>query len=89
MEIFITDIDSSSAFDTIRRSELLKIAEEFLEMDKIRVIRYLLRNTNTKPKINRAELETKFQENIGIPQGDSISQLCSHYILRRHKEKLE
>ena len=29
MEIFITGIGFSSAFDTIRRSELLKIAEEF------------------------------------------------------------
>ena len=37
MEIFITGINFSSAFDTIRRSELLKITEEFLEEDEIRI----------------------------------------------------
>ena len=73
IEIFITGIDFSSAFDTISRSKLLKIVEEFLEEDEIRMIRYLLSNTNIKPRINRASIETKFETNIGTPQGDSIS----------------
>ena len=73
IKILITGIDFSSAFDTIRRSELLKIAEEFLEEEEIRMIRYLLSNTNIKPKINKAEIETKFDANIGAPQGDTIS----------------
>ena len=37
------------------------------------MMRYLLSNTNIKPKINKAEIETKFDANIGAPQGDTIS----------------
>ena len=83
IEIFITGIDFSSAFDTIRRSELLKIAEEFLEEDEIRMIRYLLSNTNIKPKINSADIETKFEANIGTPQGDSISPVLFNIYLEK------
>ena len=36
------------------------------------MIRYLLSNTNIKPKINSAKIETKFEAAIGTPQGDSI-----------------
>ena len=74
-EIFITGIDFSSAFDTIKRSKLIQIINEFLEEDEIRMIRYLLSNTIVKPKINRASVETEFRSNIGTPQGDSISPI--------------
>ena len=74
-EIYITGKDFSSAFDTIKRSKLIQIINEFLEEDEIRMIRYLLSNTIVKPKINRASVETEFRSNIGTPQGDSISPI--------------
>ena len=73
--LYITGIDFSWAFDTIKRSKLIQIINEFLEEDEIRMIRYLLSNTIVKPKINRASVETEFRSNIGTPQGDSISPI--------------
>ena len=47
----------------------------------------LLSNTNIKPKINKAEIETKFEANIGTPQGPKVIvsvQFFSPYISRGH-----
>ena len=70
--IFITGIDMSAAFDTIKRRRLLEIVSSFLEEDEVRMIRYLLSNTTLKVKINGAEAEA-FKSNIGSPQGDGLS----------------
>ena len=47
------------------------------------MIRYLLSNTNIKPKINRADIETKFEANIGSPQDDSISSVLFNIYLEK------
>ena len=73
MEIFITGIDMSAAFDTIRRDKLLKIAEEFLQEDETRLIRFLLSGTNISPRIPGATRSDSFEANVGTPQGDSLS----------------
>ena len=70
--IFITGIDMSSAFDTIHRDKLLKIVENILNEDELRILRVLLADTTLEIKIQNAEA-CPFASNIGSPQGDSIS----------------
>ena len=42
--VYVTGIDMASAFDTIRRTNLIEILQTFLE-DEVRIIQYLLANT--------------------------------------------
>ena len=70
--IFITGINMSSAFDTIYRDELIKIAEEILDEDELRILSTLLAETTLEVRIENAQSDT-FESNIGSPQGDSIS----------------
>ena len=72
ISIYITGIDMSSAFDTIIREELVKILEQILHEDEMRMCRLLLSQTTLDVKINDVETE-KFESNIGSPQGDGIS----------------
>ena len=69
--IYIIGIDMPSAFDTIYREELIKIATEILDDDELRILRVLLSETTLEVKVKRAE--PKLLSNIGVPQGDSIS----------------
>ena len=69
--IFITGIDMSNAFDIICRDELLKIVEEFLDEDDLRILRTLLAKTTLEVKVENAQAIT-FESNIGSHQGDSI-----------------
>ena len=71
-KLFITGIDMSSAFDTIKRGRLIEIIRTFLEDDDVRMIRYLLSNTTLEVKINGAKSKS-FISNIGSPQGDGLS----------------
>ena len=41
-KVYITGIDMSSAFDTIRRKKLIEIFATFLEEDEVRLIQFLL-----------------------------------------------
>ena len=72
LSIFITGIDMSSAFDTIYRDAVIKIAEKILDEDELRILRILLADTTLEVKINNAD-SSPFSSNIGSPQGDSIS----------------
>ena len=65
-------IDIASAFDTIYRGKLIKIATEILDDDEIRILRVLLSETTLEVKVKGAEPKL-FVSNIGSPQGDSIS----------------
>ena len=73
IDIKITGIDMSSAFDTIDRKRLLEILETFLEEDEIRLIQFLLSNTHISIKVSGATTELPFLANVGTPQGDSLS----------------
>ena len=73
LENKITGIDMSAAFDTIKREKLLQILETFLEEDEIRLVQFLLSDTNISIKVNGATKELPFLSNIGTPQGDSLS----------------
>ena len=71
-EIFITGIDMTSAFDTIRRTTLIEILQSFLDEDEVRMIRILLSNTVLEIKTKGAP-SSPFTTNIGSPQGDGLS----------------
>ena len=73
LEIKITGIDMSAAFDTINRQLLLEILEKFLDDDEIRLVQFLLSDTQISIKVNGATEERPFSSNIGTPQGDSLS----------------
>eukprot|EP00795_Rhopilema_esculentum_P003525 gene3525-biopygen1 len=72
IRVYITSIDMSSAFDTIRREQLVDIAKKFLNEDEVRMIQLLLSNTTLDVRINNAETEP-FSSNMGSPQGDALS----------------
>ena len=67
VEIKITGIDMSSAFDTIDRQTLLDILREIAEEDELRIVRFLLSDTIINTKINGATKEKPFESNIGSP----------------------
>ena len=72
IDIFITGIDMSSAFDTIYRGELFKIAEEFLDEDDLQILSTLLAETTLEIKVENVQ-DTTFDSNTGLPQGGSIN----------------
>ena len=87
VEIKITGIDMSSAFDTIDRQTLLDILREIVEEDELRIIRFLLSDTIINTRINGSTKEKPFESNIGSPQGDSLSPvLFSIYLENALKE---
>ena len=72
--IFITGIDMSAAFDTINRSILISLIEEFADEDEKRMVRILLSDTKLEVKLISFDGEkVVFQCNRGAPQGDSLS----------------
>ena len=73
LEFKVTGIDMSAAFDTINRERLLQILDKFLDEDEIRLVQFLLSNTNISIKVNGTTQELPFLSNIGTPQGDSLS----------------
>ena len=86
IDIFVTGIDMSSAFDTIYRDKVLEIAEEVMEEDEVRILRILLSETTLEVKVNGAESKP-FKSNIGSPQGDSASgPLFNMYFEKQLKE---
>ena len=70
--IHITGIDMSSAFNTLLREELMKIATEIFNEDETRILRVVMSETTLEVKIKEAESQ-QFQSNIDSPQGDSKS----------------
>ena len=81
VKIFITGIDMSSAFDTIKRHTLLTILSDILEEDELRIIRYLLSKTNLSINVKGATEDKTFLSNIGTPQGDSLSPVLFNVYL--------
>ena len=73
INIKITGIDMSAAFDTIDRDILLQILKNIVEEDELRLIQILLRNTHINTRINNADINAPFTSNVGTPQGDGLS----------------
>ena len=73
IEIDITGIDMSAAFDTIDRKQLLQLLTNLVTEDEKRIIQFLLSNTTLNVKISGANTEEPFLTYIDTPQGDSLS----------------
>ena len=54
--IFVSGIDMSSAFYTIYRDELIKIAEEILDEDELRILSTLQAETTLEVRIENAQI---------------------------------
>ena len=66
-------IDMSSAFDTIKRSTILRLLEDAgCSEDDVRLVRLLLANTTIKVRVN-SETSAEFVSTDGSFQGDSFS----------------
>ena len=87
LEVYITGIDMSSAFDTIHRHKLLEELEKFLEEDEIRMIRLLISNTTITVRTNEVMSEP-FTSNLGSPQGDGLSGTLFNITLESALRKL-
>ncbi|GFS19133.1 retrovirus-related Pol polyprotein LINE-1 [Elysia marginata] len=68
----ITGIDMPAAFDTINRSQILDILKTIIKEDELRIVRFLLSNTEINTKINGSSKAMPFMSNVGTPQGDSL-----------------
>ena len=86
-ELYITGIDMSSAFDTIKRTQMLTILESFLERDEVRMIRVLLSNTVLQIKTSGVT-SVPFETNIGSPQGDGLSGCLFNIYLEKALQSL-
>ena len=80
--IYVTGIDVSSAFDTIRRTTLLEVPESLLDEDETKIIKYLLVDTTMEIKMS----------NVRGPQGDALSgtlfTIYFEYVLRKIRNQL-
>ena len=66
-------IDMSSAFDTIKRSTILRLLEDAgCSEDDIRLVRLLLANTTIRVRVN-GTLSAEFTSTNGAFQGDTLS----------------
>jgi sorting nexin-29 len=72
IDIKITGIDMSKAFDCINRTELLDTAKGLITTSNFRILKYLLSETNLSTRINDV-YGTPFRTTIGTPQGDALS----------------
>ena len=72
IDLHITGIGLSAAFDTINCKELLAILAGIVNEYELRIARLLFSNTNLDIKLKEAET-TSFESNVGSPQGNGIS----------------
>ena len=82
----------SSAFDTIWRDELIEVTEEFLDEDKMRILKVLLSNKNLEIKIQGADTKP-YKSKIGSPKGDAVSgpffTIYFEHYLRKFSEEIK
>ena len=72
-EFFKMGIDMTSAFDTVKRSTILRLLEDAgCSQDDVRLVRLLLANTTVRVRVNGVK-STVFISTKGAFQGDSLS----------------
>ena len=72
IQVNITGLDMSSAFDTVERAKLLSELESIVREDESRMCRLLLSKTSMELRFENHPEEV-FVTNKGSPQGDAIS----------------
>ena len=73
IEVFITGIDMTAAFDTIQRQRLMDIYSNIANEDQRRMTRALMTGTTLEVKILDHTNQKNLESNVGSPQGDGIS----------------
>ncbi|GFS16593.1 endonuclease-reverse transcriptase [Elysia marginata] len=73
LQLNITGIDMSAAFDTIDRTLLQKTLREIINEDELRIVQFLLSKTTLDVKISGTNTTQLFTTNVGTPQGDSLN----------------
>ena len=76
----------SAAFDTIDRDILLQILKN-VEEDELRLIQFLLSNTHINTRLNNADINAPFNNNVGTPQGDGLSPVLLTILYLEHALK--
>ena len=91
-EFHIMGIDLSKAFDCINRQMLLDKLAQLLDESSLRIITYLLADTELHVKLD-GKIYNKFKTTIGTPQGDALSPILFIIYLemafRYHKEHFD
>ena len=86
LEVYITGIDMSSAFDTIKRQKLMNELNKLLDDDEWRIIMTLLSNINVPFEDCKGE---EIETNIGSPQRDAISGTFFHAAFEKGLRNLQ
>ena len=72
----VIGIDMSKAFDTVIRSQLIHMLDEYIcDKGTMNIIQMLLKNTTLAVKIG-AKTSEKFSTNMGVPQGDALAKIA-------------
>ena len=80
IEIDITGIDMSTAFDTIQRKQLLQLSTNLVTEDEKRIIQFLLSNTTLNVKISGANTEEPLSHNHRHPSRRQPKSRTLHHL---------
>ena len=86
LEVYITGIDMTSAFHTIKRQKLMNELNKLLDEDEWSIIMTLLSNINIPFEDCKGE---EIKTNIGSPQSDAISGTFFHTAFERGLRNLQ
>ena len=89
IDMHITGIDMSSAFDNINPKLLIEIPQDILDEDEMKMVRFPLSGTNISIKMKGATEEMPFFRNIATPRGDILSPVSFSCTWKELWEKLE
>ena len=71
---YITLMDMSKAFDTVRRHTLIEDLATILDKAELHLIRLLVKNVSLKVRVG-SETSNPFTTKMGVPQGDCLSPI--------------
>ena len=84
--LYLLLIDMSKAFDTVDRSKLLSILEEFLNEDEMHLLFILTAKPKLKVKVGK-EFGDLFDTTLGVMQGDCLSAILFILYLAKAMKK--
>lgn len=88
-KVTVVGIDMSKAFDTVKRSQILDLIRDWgVEEGDIGLIKLLLNKTSLQIKSGK-KIGSKFQTDIGVPQGDGLSPILFTILLDAALRKVE